>query len=367
MPDEFCKYLTNQARIEYGQLRPCCWFTDVVDLTDADAVQTYQKELHSITDFKSAGHRCQECKRREQKGLFSPRLDSFKKLSFSDSDVPGVIKRLEIQIDRDCNAACLVCGPWNSTTWEKYESKLKNIPVKLVGDSKSATYDFIKQITNNINFDEITDILMLGGEPLRTDSHLTLLNEIKNPSDTIVRYTTNGSYRPNKETIETWSKFKEIRLAFSIDGIGEHFNYLRWPLQWAQIEDNIKFLLDLENTNIVIVPFSYTTTALSLYYQDTYEEWARLFFKNSKVDPSRLFQNPWQPRSSPMVLSAIPPNLAKVIQDKYGSDHSITKLIEPYNPAHKTELINYITYHDKNRGTDWRKVFPEMVEYFRYT
>jgi hypothetical protein len=365
MSNKFCKYLSNQARIEYGKLRPCCWFTNTINITNKDSATIYQQFLYSITDFESAKGNCRECEQREVKGLYSPRLESFERRMFNDTDKDGEIKNLEIQIDRDCNGACLICGPWNSTTWEKYEHKIKNIPIKNVPDSTPITNGYIQQITDAINFDRVENILMLGGEPLRTDSHLLLLKKIKNPELTTVQYTTNGSYRPTKEMIEVWSKFKEIYLTVSIDGIGEQFNYLRWPLQWNQVEDNIRSVLDLKGTNIVISQFSYTTTPLSLYYHNTYVDWAQEFFKDTHVTADRMFAKPWQPRGqTEMALSAIPPELADVIQSKYGPDHSVTKLLETYNPAKNIEFKNYINYHDEHRGTDWRTVFPEMVKYF---
>jgi hypothetical protein len=165
--------------------------------------------------------------------------------------------------------------------------------------------------------------------------------------------------------IKIWSRFKRIDLAFSIDGIGEQFNYLRWPLQWSQVEDNIKYVLDLNGTNIKITPFSYTTTPLSLYYHDTYVNWATDFFKDTYVKSDLTFATPWQPRgNTEMQLNAIPLKLADVIRSKYGPDHSITKLLEPYSLAKNIEFKNYINYHDKHRGTNWQKVFPEMIEYF---
>ena len=368
MSNSFCRYLSNQARIEYGKLTPCCWFTKIVNIADQpqQAIKTYQQSLYSITNFESAGGACSECENRESKGLFSPRLESLKQPMLLPSDDDGVIKRLEIQIDKDCNGACLICGPWNSTTWEKYENKLKNIPIKDVLNSDINTEKFIDQITKNINFDQVEDILILGGEPLRTNSHLILLDKIKNPANTTVRYTTNGSYQPTEETLKVWKRFKEVKLAFSIDGIGGHFNYLRWPLQWNQIEDNLRFLLALKNTNVQIMPFSYTTTPFSLYYHDRYQDWATNFFKDTTVDPTRAFMRPWQPRGSyvPMSLSAVPENLAEAIRKKYGAEHSITKLLQPYSLVKNIEFKNYINHHDQHRGTDWRTVFPEMLEYF---
>ena len=62
MTNNFCKLLSNQTRIEYGQLRPCCWFTDSVDATKPVDVKNFHETLTKITDWDSAGNRCNECK-----------------------------------------------------------------------------------------------------------------------------------------------------------------------------------------------------------------------------------------------------------------------------------------------------------------
>jgi len=362
MSNDFCKYLSNQIRVEYGQLRPCCWFTDSVDVTISKDVAGFQNDLNKIVDWKTAGSRCDECKIREEKKLFSPRLQSFERAAFRNVSDDSKVS-LEIQIDKDCNGACLVCGPWNSTTWEKYNNKIKNIPIREVANPKIASDEFVRELTRIIDFSSTREILFLGGEPLRTDSHIQLLQNIQTPEQTIVKYTTNGSYRPDAKTLETWSRFKEIQLQFSIDGIGEHFNYLRWPLQWSQVEDNLRFILDLPSDYIQLTKFSYTTTPLSLYYHNRYEEWANNFFQGTKHKD--MFVKPWQPRGeTPMRLSATPPRLQHAIKEKYGPDHAIFKLLEPFNLKQYVSFINYLRYHDKHRQTKWQDVFPEMQEFF---
>jgi len=364
MTSNFCKYLSNQVRVEYGQFKPCCWFTESVDVNNTQAVIQFQKELSSIVDWDTANGRCDECKTRESKGLFSPRTGSLTRDMFSGVD-NNATTSIEIQIDRDCNAACLICGPWNSTTWEKYEHKIKNIPIKEVVDSRFDSLKFVEQLSQVIDFSEAREILFLGGEPLRTDSHVRLLENVKSPSNTIVKYTTNGSYRPDSKTIESWKKFKEIHLQFSIDGVGEHFNYLRWPLQWSQVESNLEFLINLQDSNIKITSFSYTTTPFSLFYHDRYEEWARTFFHGSKIDSSKMFDRPWQPRGiTPMSLSAVPPTLQQEIKSKYGPGHSITQLLEPFKGAQFFVFMEYIKHHDSHRKTNWKEVFPEMADFY---
>jgi organic radical activating enzyme len=365
MSNNFCKYLSNQLRVEYGQLRPCCWFTESVDVTHSDKVEQFQKSLDEIVDWKSAKGRCSECFTREKNGLFSPRLASFDRPALTGAKNNDKTS-IEIQIDKDCNAACLICGPWNSTTWEKYEHKIKQIPIKNVADPTIASLEFINQLNKSIDFSDAQEVLFLGGEPLRTNSHVRLLENISDPSNIRLKYTTNGSCRPDAKTLEVWSNFKEVVLQLSIDGVGEHFNYLRWPLQWSQVEDNLRYIMSLQPSNIQLAQFSYTTTPFSLFYHDRYEDWANKFFQGTTIDSSKMFARPWQPRGiTPMSLSAVPPKLQKDIREKYGAEHSISRILEQFNPAQYMKFAHYIQTHDKHRHTNWVDVFPEMQGYYQ--
>jgi hypothetical protein len=361
MSNNFCKYLSNQVRIEYGVIRPCCWFEKGVDITDHENTKNFLSDIAKIDSWEAANGNCNECKFRESKGIYSPRLQSFERREFKS--ITGNEKvSIEIQIDKDCNAACLICGPHNSTTWEKYNNKIKNIPVNDISDHKKETMDFIRSVYKSVDFSEIKEVLFLGGEPLRTHSHLRLVKLIPNPSNTVLRYTTNGSIRPDDKTLEMWAKFKAVDVQFSIDGIGEHFNYLRWPLQWHQVEENIKFVRDLNLPNVRITTFSYTTTPLSLFYHDRYVEWAKTLF----ADGEGKFSKSWQPRGdTPMSLSATPSNLQQAIREKYGADHSITKLLEPFNQKNHDRFLSYLDKHDEHRKLNWRETFPEIVEFFK--
>jgi hypothetical protein len=65
-----------------------------------------------------------------------------------------------------------------------------------------------------------------------------------------------GDYQDKviKNIIELWKKCKSVQINVSVDGIDEHFNYLRWPLQWSQVRDNIRFILDQQLQNLRSLP-----------------------------------------------------------------------------------------------------------------
>ena len=46
--------------------------------------------------------------------------------------------------------------------------------------------------------------------------------------DISISYNTNGSIYP-KDYIDLWKQFKSVQVFFSVDGVGERFNYIRHP------------------------------------------------------------------------------------------------------------------------------------------
>jgi hypothetical protein len=370
MSNNFCRYLSNQVRIEYGYMKPCCWFRDEfkMPLDDEHEVKLFREKLSEITTWEDTKGGCDECYTREKVGLHSPRLESLVSPAFNNVTDNSIVK-LEIQIDRDCNAACLICGPWNSSTWEKYTEKVGkriNLPVQQLRDTESETRAQITKLKKILSLDQSKDIRFLGGEPLRNNHHVELLSEIDHHEDITLNYTTNGSYRPSVELLDFWRRFKRVNLTFSIDGVGEHFNYLRWPLQWHQVEDNIRYLAEYNQPNIYLTKGSYTATPFSLYYHDQYVEANEKFVATLSRPIEPWFNRPWEPRGiTPMSLSAVPPELAEIIAKKYGPDHSITKLLVPFDPASYNQFKHYISMHDYNRQTNWQKTFPEMAEFYK--
>jgi hypothetical protein len=93
-------------------------------------------------------------------------------------------------------------------------------------------------------FDQIPNIKQLyfaGGEPLVIKEHTLFLEEIvrRGYADKILlRYNSNGTIITDK-MIELWSKFRKVKVAISLDGIGERVEYIRYPLDFKALEENL--------------------------------------------------------------------------------------------------------------------------------
>jgi organic radical activating enzyme len=349
---EFCNCIGRVLRIRSNTIAPCNKIKKQANIFDLEEIKQYNTWLEGLND-KEWDPACIRCYNDESKGLRS--LRSFRK---SEDELPGLI--LEIAIDNICNAACIMCGSYNSTTWEKYERNISGKECSSLEDEKKLIDLRIKNLLSLITDKKISLIRFLGGEPFESDTHIKLLNEIKkihNSEEISLIYTTNASKIPDNTILDLWKEFSDIQIIASIDGVGEHFNYIRWPLRWHQVEENIKFYRDHEfikfnRFNIALNPFN-------IYYYDRYIEWSNETFGKNLFSPIEC--------EGIVNLSCVPNELMNVIKSKYEdmeNEKSIPKLLNKFSPSKYERFMNYIKFHDHHRKLNWREVFPEVEQYF---
>jgi hypothetical protein len=62
-----------------------------------------------------------------------------------------------------------------------------------------------------------------------------------------IHYNTNGTHFP-EEFIDTWRQFRKVEIAFSIDNVGERFEYERSGARWDEVQANIQRFHDMKQT-----------------------------------------------------------------------------------------------------------------------
>ena len=372
MKKPFCLYLTNQARLNRDNFEPCCWFTKKLDLpsTTPAKFSEYRTWLAQIDDFIPE---CNFCYEKEIRNVMSPRQivneTPMPKLGIErDSADIGKITSLELQIDTNCNAACLICGEHNSSTWKKYNigsiDNKSNSNKKINVFAQGSTQQRYRNLKKYIPLDNINTITFLGGEPLDSDFHKQVIRDLTVLNPTIklnLCYTTNGSKQPDDETVELWRQANSVRIRLSLDGIGEHFNYLRWPLQWSQVEHNIQYFIDLKLNNVSF-DISSAITPFNIFYYDQYLDWETKMFKNV---PNKFGRFSWAFDAIGIInTSSIPEKLMDVIREKYADHPWLVNRMRQYDPVKFAKFMQYIKLHDSKRNQNWREVFPEIVKYF---
>lgn len=368
MANNFCRFLSNGFRIETnGQdlvYKPCCWFSKSFNLLDS---KTFVAEKQRISAIDHWVPECNNCRILEESGVPNPpRLRSFKEIP--DSSVPdNVPVWFELSIDTTCNAACLMCGPNHSTTWVKQEIKFG---IKHADDVPDAVNPeiWLDKIKTTWPLNYVNSISFLGGEPFKSDVPLKFLRavkEVKDLSTVGVHFQTNGSIQPTPTLVDLMRECNRVTYNLSLDGYGTHLEYVRYPLKWKKIISTLDYVKSLNIPHLYFVVLS-TLNPFNAYYYDQIESWAEEFFKDSPRPPNPEFQRIGPNRCyGNLDLSYTPLALRQAIVDKFGPNHSVTKMFSnlPTN-TNAENIINFVEFWDRNRKTNWKTTFAEVVKYY---
>lgn len=360
MANNFCRFLSNGYRFQSDgfslSYQPCCWYRGRIDLFDPN-FQEKKNQISQITDWVPG---CGACKQIEDSGVYgnrSPRLRSFEEIPNDNipDNAPGW---MELTIDISCNAACIMCGPLHSTTWIKQEIKFG---IKTVHDLPDVTDPMVwlDKIKSMFTLKYVKSVSFLGGEPFESPVPMEFLKLLKQEhgslADVNVHFQTNGSLKPAPELIELMRECKRIKFNMSLDGIGARLEYVRYPLQWYRIENTIAYMKSLNLPNIKFFILA-TLTPLNAYYYDEIEAWAKEQFSESgqPIKPNRAIGK--------IDLNQTPLALRRVIIDKFGVDHPVSKIFSNLDYSGMS-CVPFLDNLDQNRKTNWREVFPDVVEY----
>lgn len=398
MSNKFCRQLSNgyKINIEGNKIlwSPCCFYSKKTDITNTEAFNRELNYTSSATDWLPE---CKSCRGMEQTNLpnYAPRLQSFVKIA-KDVD-NGACADLEISFNTKCNAACITCGSYASSTWAKFNKKHNlrfpqqdlNIHKKLTlleqeyhnhylkyplnqGDTSMSDV-FLHRLIEAIPMGNLQHVFMMGGEPLWSNTHVKLMKHILSvhpfPENIQLEYQTNGSVYPTQEVFDLWSKFKKIRIVFSIDGIGERFNYLRWPLNWNRVEQNILKFTNNEYTNISI-GITTTVSPLNVWYYNEVVDWAEATIpQNRWKSPGRVrLVNPNRSLGDPLDLNRTPTEIRNKFYNYFGEEHPVSLMLKLLpdlgSPEVIARMVVYLNKMDQLRKTKWTETFPEMVKFF---
>lgn len=194
---------------------------------------------------------CEQCWAREDVGQLSYRQRITKEYSFFKTTTESdQLVNVEIQLGNLCNLSCLMCGEFFSSAFLAENKRL--------GINVYEQEDFIWSETAFENLDEILKLQpkilnIRGGEPLYNKRLLDILEKI--PEDAckkiMIHITTNATVWPD-QWHRVLKKFKLVRFMFSVDAIGELYEYIRFPGNWAMVENNIKQIVKLDNVKAML-------------------------------------------------------------------------------------------------------------------
>lgn len=268
----FCKIPFHGLNLRNdGTIRTCCSSigqmsgirnTDnkPINITDNNSLEqafnsNELKDLRlAMLNGNESGYKdhCKHCIHQESLGINSVRTKHNKFYKHSDPLVNKDgsmsmqdLKMLDVRLDTVCDQACIMCGPYSSTMWEKEIKKDISAWTGKVVDE----YHWVQKHNKNSltpqhlyeHLPHLNQIEFRGGEPLVDKKVIHLLDYMiendyaKNIYISLVTNTQSAT----KEVVDKLKKFKGGIIRCSVDAIGKKNEYHRYHSNWPKIEQGL--------------------------------------------------------------------------------------------------------------------------------
>lgn len=373
-----------------GKIFPCCvaagttnygTIDDDIDVTvNNEAFKTLRKNM-------LAGEKTETCNLCYASEIFDG--PSFRKTSnelfkhhiedaINNTNIDGSIddfkmRYFDARFSNICNFKCRTCNPNYSSSfaaeWSTHFNKNEDNKIILIKPNESS--NALEKVLEHLDHMEM--IYFAGGEPLITDEHYVIIEELlrRNRNDIVLRYNTNASnlnYK-NKDILNLWKNFKKIEVYASIDHYGERAEYIRHGTNWGVVENNLRTIQNIDNIelgfSIVVSTFNYLTLPEFLYYLDE-AGLSGLHSYNISYSPTIY---------DPIILPAHlkqtgNENIQNLINRYHNSNEknnrALPSIVQHVNSEDKWKTEKHmfkktIRDMDKIRNEDFRKTFPELA------
>ena len=396
--DKFCvlPWVSLEAS-PIGTVRPCCLADDeIVD----DAGQKFKLGTANFLDIQNSNHMrnlraqflagekpqtCRKCWNEERAGRSSKRMHTLDRLKHMLPDQEWTqdakpLMFLDLKLGNICNLKCRICGPWSSSQFATEE--LNFMPRE--EQKSSHAYQMLRAGAwpreNDQFWSQIDTVLLdiryiefTGGEPFMIAEHFAMLQGIVDRGiahQVEIHYNTNGTQWP-KRGPDIWRHFKTVEIAFSIDDIGERFEYQRTNADWAVVLDTItsfQYLRD-QMPNIQLQCCS-TVNVFNVRYIDQLAWWISL----QKFDFVywNIMHDAWY-----FSIATLPDTAKTAITHhlKFNAapaqyQHDINSVVDFMNGGASTDGFMTrmkIADLDRKRNQDFAAICPEMAQLIEYT
>lgn len=306
------KNLNIEINKDQVALSPCCLFpeeqTDKIDFYTNPLLKSVRQQWNQ----NIIPNDCQGCYRKENSNQWY--IDN----GYNNTTVELI--RLDYWIGNICNLRCAICSPYFSSAWGE------ELKIPIAERNNTTNYAW-----KDLDLTQLKFIHFNGGEPLLSKEHVEFLKAIPTKSQVHLNYNTNGTILPSEKLLELWSQFKLVQLDFSIDDIGDRFEYQRYPAKWNEVVKNLQWFIDHSPVNCMFA----VNTTVSILNQSNLPQLTTWLVKN-------FYSNR--------------------VTDSIEYRQQLATGIFSVDSTDKKTVVNFLDKCDQRRGTDWRKTFPELVD-----
>ena len=304
---------------------------------------------------------CENCKQLESSGAESYRTGMNLGLGINKYQVSGP-SRLDLMFDISCNLACRTCGTHSSTMWQKHLKEHNLYDNKIFNPR-----DYSEAITalKQLDLSNLSMVVLSGGETLLGNANWAvvewLADNVPNAKQQLtVCFQTNGTQPILQKNYDLIDRFRLVKLHISLDGIGEKFNYIRWPADWNQVVDNIMHIRDTAPSNVMFL-VEETISIFNLYYQSELELWVKNNFATNRegdaVNHTQHFAHG---------IFGLKNCSQRYVDHIHATSKSnLIPAAWKENLLGVQEMLAEIQKFDQLRGESFEKTFPEVVEFYR--
>ena len=396
LPDTICMlpWVSIEAS-PTGSARPCCLARESIPGIDLrkDTLEDAYKSVY-MQDLRKqfrAGEKpttCKLCWDEEAAGRASKRINSQSRLKemyqsvdwYNDS--PNQLWFVDLKLGNICNLKCRICGSWSSSKWAAEEmdylpkgaNKKEHIAYTWLKQGKwpeesPGFWENLKTLLPHIKYFEFT-----GGEPWLIQEHWELLQYAADngySKNIDIHYNTNATQKLGPHTM-VWDKFGRVDIAFSVDNVGERFEYERYGAKWNEaneIIDSVHWTKSVDTPNIT-TQLCFTINVQNVYYIDELLDWAETkkfdsIYFNMLHSPDHMSIQQMTPAATDLVLNKLKTTFWK--SSKYQQEiDNVIKFIENGAGSDGSEFLRKMKQTDTYRKQNFMDTHTEIAKAMGY-
>jgi sulfatase maturation enzyme AslB (radical SAM superfamily) len=371
MKDLYCSMIHGGFNISFkstngdnrAMIRHCCLRDDVFPV-EIDHNFWHNKKLETLRETNKKNiwdTGCSNCERLESANNVSFRTGMNEGLTIARQTNLSGPARIDLMFDISCNLACRICGTDSSTYWQRHlkEHGLWDQPVTTTRKKHK-----VIEALSQLDLSNLRQLVFCGGETLLGQEYWEVAkwlgNNVPNAKQQLTLcFQTNGTQPILPKNFDIIEKFHLVKLHISVDGVGDRFEYQRWPAKWNQVTDNI---LNLRNTlpgNVMFV-IEETIGIFNLLYLHELKTWINDNFTTNREGD--MVNHTRHLAFGDFKLQNLTQEYVDIIKT---SEHS--KLIPTdwtENPVAIKNMLEEIKKFDKFRNESFEKTFPELARLY---
>jgi len=377
-----------------GSFRPCCAWSGpalgdvgsatIEDLWNSPGMRSLRTDM--MTGRPVAGcRRCYEEERsgfgsmRQKYGINLSRHRGRQRLTAPDGTLPQLpVPFLDIRLSNICNLRCRICDVKASSAWAA-DARALGLPIE--GGPMQRPYgdwDRLWRQLQPLLENGVEEIRFAGGEPLIMEEHYRILDFLiaRGLTDMRLTYHTNFSHLrfQGRDVIDLWSRFRDVKVAASLDGSGRRGEYMRKGLSWCTVVANREEMLrrcpDVSFTILATI-----NIFNALHLPDFHREWVKkryvernAFVINLLADPQIYSMQVLPPALKQRVLEAYRRHQESFLDADEMAARDFAAAARFMAAEDRSELLpKFVAMTrrlDALRGEDCREVFPELAALF---